>query len=451
MDVAQASKQGIIVMNTPGGNTVTTAEHAIAMMCALTREIPQATASMKAGKWEKSRFMGSELYQKTLGVIGCGNIGKIVADRARGLRMNVIAFDPFLSDEVAQKIGVRKVELTELYKESDYITIHVPKTEKTANLLNKGAFSQMKKGVYLINCARGGIVNEEDLAQALEQGIVAGAALDVFAKEPVDPNHPLLKMDQVICTPHLGAATEEAQENVALEVAHQIVNYLVNGTIENAVNFPSVSGDAMKMLAPFITLSEKLGKFHGQLAKESPTEIRIEYSGDVSQLPSAPLTAAIVKGVLEPMLEGVSVNFVNAPFVAKDRGIKIVETKSVDHESFTALVTVTLIYKNSQKIVAGTIFGKKHSRFVRVDDYYFELVPEGRILIVHNQDQPGVVGSIGTFLAKNQINISRLQLGLSEKGNEALAFYNIEGEPTEASLTELARLPGLLSVQSVVL
>ena len=289
VDVAAASKKGIIVMNTPFGNTVTTAEHAISMMCALTRQIPQATASIKAGKWEKNRFMGSELYEKTLGVIGCGNIGKIVADRAKGLHMNVITFDPFLTDEVAEKIGVTKVDLDTLFKDADYITLHIPKTEKTANLLNKDTFAKMKKGVYIINCARGGIINELDLADAISSGQVAGVALDVFAKEPVDPNHPLLKLDQVICTPHLGAATEEAQENVALDVAHQIVAYLTTGTVQNAVNFPSVSGEIMKALAPFLPLAEKLGSLQGQLATESPTEIVVELTGELSRLPGAPI------------------------------------------------------------------------------------------------------------------------------------------------------------------
>lgn len=449
VDVPCASKMGIIVMNTPGGNTVTTAEHAISMMCALTREIPQATASMKAGQWEKSRFMGSEMYQKTLGVIGCGNIGKIVADRAQGLKMKVVAFDPFLTDEVASQIGVKKVDLDTLFVQADYITIHVPKNEKTANLLNKDAFAKMKKGVYLINCARGGIVNETDLAQAIEKGIVAGAALDVFDKEPVDPNHPLLKMDQVICTPHLGAATDEAQENVALDVARQIVNYLVTGTIENAVNFPSVSGEAMKALQPFLTLAEKLGKLQGQLAGESPREITIEYAGEISKLPTAPLTISILKGILEPVLEGETVNLVNVTSVAKERGIKISETKSQDNENFATLLTVALHFKSGRRVVAGTIFGKKHPRLVRLDDYFLEALPEGKILIIRNEDKPGVVGNIGTLLAKNKINISRLQLGLLKNTKEAVAFYNVEGDVTVDVVAELKKLPGLLNVQQV--
>ncbi len=452
VDVPAASKKGIIVMNTPGGNTVTTAEHAIAMMCALTRDIPQATASIKSGKWEKNKFMGSELFQKKLGVIGCGNIGKIVADRALGLKMKVITFDPFLTDEMAAKLGVQKVELDELYKNADYITIHVPKIDKTANMINAAAFSKMKKGVYLINCARGGIVNEKDLAAAIEAGIVAGAALDVFSIEPVDPANPLLKMDQVICTPHLGAATEEAQENVALDVARQIVNFLVDGTIENAVNVPSVSGEILKMLHPYISLGEKVGKLQGQLAVESPTEVVIEYSGDINKLPTASLTIAILRGILEPMLADETINAVNAPFIARERGIKVTESKSPESHNFNSLVTVTLKFKSSEKIVAGTLFGKTNPRIVRVDDYYLEAVPEGKILVIKNQDKPGVVGSIGTLLAKNAINISRLQLGLSSKhGKEATAFYNVEGNITDAVVAELKKIPGILSVQLVEL
>ncbi|MDO8519505.1 MAG: phosphoglycerate dehydrogenase [Deltaproteobacteria bacterium] len=451
VDVPAATKKGIIVMNTPGGNTVTTAEHAISMMCALTRQIPQATSSIKAGKWEKSRFMGSEMYQKTLGVIGCGNIGKIVADRALGLKMKVIAFDPFLSDEIAEKIGVKKVELDDLFKNADFITLHVPKNEKTANLLNKEAFAKMKKGVYIINCARGGIVDEKALADAIEAKIVAGAALDVFDKEPVDPANPLLKLDQVICTPHLGAATEEAQENVALEVAHQIVDFLTTGTIQNAVNFPSVSGETVAALKPYLSLAEKIGKLQGQLAGESPTDISVEYCGELTKLPIAPLTVVVLRGILEPILEDVSVNMVNAPVIAKERGIRVTESKITDHADFSSLITVTLGFKSGKKTIAGTIFGKTHPRIVKMDDYYLEVVPEGRILIIHNEDKPGVVGNVGTLLAKNNINISRLQLGISKSTKMAAAFYNVEGSVGPQVLVDLKKLPGIVSVQQVVL
>lgn len=447
VDVPAASKKGIIVENTPGGNVVTTAEHAISMMCALTREIPQATASIKSGKWEKSRFMGSELYRKTLGVIGCGNIGKIVADRALGLKMNVITYDPFLSDEAAHNLGVKKVELDDLLKNSDYITLHIPKTEKTANILNAAAFAKMKKGVRIINCARGGVVNEKDLAEAIEKGIVAGAALDVFEKEPVDPANPLLKMDQVICTPHLGAATEEAQENVALEVAEQLVDFLVNGTIKNAVNVPSVSGEARNQLAPYLSLGEKLGALQGQLTKESPSEIIVEIAGEVAKLPSQPITVSVVQGLLKTMLEGESINSVNATYIAKDRGIKVTESKTAHAHDFASLITVTVKGKGGEKVVSGTIFGKSHPRIVRFDDYYLEAAPEGQILLVHNEDKPGVVGNIGTLLAKNNINISQLQLGLKGNTKEAMAFYSVEGIVSPTVVGEIGKFSGVLSVQ----
>ncbi|MBX7149351.1 phosphoglycerate dehydrogenase [bacterium] len=451
VDIPYASKKGIIVMNTPFGNTVTTAEHAISMMCALTRSIPQATASMKAGKWEKNRFMGSELYQKTLGLIGCGNIGKIVADRALGLKMKVSTYDPFLTDEVAAQLGVKKVELDELFKTADYITIHVPKTDKTANLLNKDAFAKMKKGVYLINCARGGIVNEADLADAIEKGIVAGAALDVFDKEPVDPNHPLLKLDQVICTPHLGASTDEAQENVALDVARQIANFLKTGTIENALNVPSVSGEVLKQIGPSLVLAEKLGSLQAQLAGESPTEVAVEYSGEISKQPVAPLTVAFLKGLLTPILEDASVNSINAPHIAKERGIKVVESKVAENDNYASLITATLKFKNSTRVVAGALFGKNHPRIVRVDNYFLEAVPEGKILVVLNKDQPGVVGNIGTILAKNNINISRLQLGLEPSTKNATSFYNVEGNIDNKVVDEISKVPGMIKVQLVQL
>src|SRR3989338_438321 len=451
VDLEEASRRGIIVMNTPHGNTVTTAEHAISMMCALTRQIPQATASIKGGKWEKNRFMGSELYRKTLGIIGCGNIGQIVADRARGLRMNVIVYDPFVTDEFVSKLGGKKLELNDLFKQADYITIHVPKNERTNNLINAEAFAKMKKGVFIINCARGGIVNEKDLVHAIESGIVAGAALDVFEKEPVDPAHPLLKLDQVICTPHLGASTDEAQENVAVDVARQIAAFLSDGTIQNAINVPSVSGEMLKRLKPYLLLAEKIGSLQGQLAKGAPEEVIVEYAGDISELPIAPLTIDILRGLLEPVMEDVAVNYVNARVLAKQRGIKVIETKSSGNENFSSLMTVTVKYKGKTQVIAGTIFGKTHPRIVRFNDYYLEAVPEGKILVVNNIDQPGVVGNFGTLLAKNKINISRMQLGLNPKTKEATAFYGVEGEITPQIIAELAKVPGIISVDLVKL
>lgn len=449
VDLPSATKQGIVVMNTPSGNAVTTAEHAIAMMFAICRKIPQATASMRGGKWEKGKFTGSELCNKTLGIIGVGNIGRIVADRALGLKMKVIGYDPFLSAEAAEKLGIRLVELPELYKNSDLITIHVPLMEKTKYLVNKAAFQQMKRGVYLINCARGGLVHEGDLVQAITEGIVAGVALDVFEQEPPPQDHPLLKLDQVIFTPHLGAATDEAQEKVAIEVAELMVDFFTKGTVRNAVNFPSVSGEVLKVLRPFIDLAEKLGSLQGQLATKLPQEVTIEYSGQILNYNLAPVTQALLKGLLAPMVSDVSLNYVNAPMVAKERGLKLVESKVSEHEDFTNLIAVTV--KNGREVrrVSGTIFGKSNPRLVQIDDFYLEAVPEGTVLVVHNHDKPGVIGNLGTLLGKNQINIARMQLGLTK--NEAIAFYNVEGEVTAKILEEIAKVPNIISVRKVVL
>jgi D-3-phosphoglycerate dehydrogenase len=328
VDKAAASKKGIVVMNTPGGNTITTAEHSIALMVSLARNIPQATSSMKDGVWDKKKFTGIELFNKTLGIIGIGNIGGEVAKRAQALQMNIIAFDPFLSDEQAQKMGVKKAALEEVFKKSDFITIHTPLTSETKNIINKKSIKLMKPGVRIINCARGGIVNEKDLYEAISSGQVAGAALDVFEQEPPKDN-PLLGLDSVICTPHLGAATDEAQENVATAVAEQIVDYLVNGTIRNAINFPSIRPDQVPKLRPYISLAEALGLLAAQLLEGSITEVSLEYGGETSALDTAPVTIAALKGLLTPILEE-TVNFVNAPVIAKERGIEVKEIKSAD-------------------------------------------------------------------------------------------------------------------------
>lgn len=451
VDIPAASKQGIIVMNTPTGNVITTAEHAISMMCSLSRKIPQATASLKEGKWEKSKFMGSEIYNKTLGVIGCGNIGRIVINRAQGLKMNVIGFDPFLSDEVAEELGIEKVTLGELFKRSDFITVHTPLNDKTHHLIDKEAFGQMKKGVYLMNCARGGIVKEDDLLEALEQGIVAGAALDVFEQEPVDPQHPLLKSDKVICTPHLGASTDEAQENVAVDVANQIVDYLLNGNIKNSLNTASASGDALKKLGPTINLGKKMGILQGQLCEEAPKEIHIQYYGDIATQTTDPVTTAILQGLLQPMLSDVSVNAVNAPYLAKERGIKVTESKVNAHSDYSSLVEVSLKFKDHESLVAGSIFGKSNPRIVRFNKISTELNPEGQFLIVENKDIPGVVGRIGTYLGSKKVNISNMQLGLDKKTQMATTFYAVQGQVNQDTLKGLKDLDGIVSVKQIQL
>lgn len=451
VDIAHASKLGIIVMNTPTGNMVTTAEHAIAMMCSLTRQIPQATASVKSGKWEKNRFMGAELYGKKLGVIGCGNIGKEVAKRAVGLYMEVIGFDPFLSEDKARELGIKKVSFENLLTQSDYITIHTPLNDKTKGLINKKSFEQMKKGVFVINCARGGIVDEADLAWALDQKIVAGAALDVFEEEPVDPKHALLKYDAVICTPHLGASTEEAQENVALDVAKQIGEFLTQGTIANALNSPSASPEVLEKLGPLIPLCEKIGHLHGQLCDELPKHVQINYYGDVIKHPTRILTSAVLKGLLTPVLSETKVNFVNAPILAQDRGLAVQESKFNAHTDYTNLVEVVLEYNKASCVLAGTVFGKNRERIVRFDNAYPEFRPDGVILIIQNKDEPGVVGRIGTYLGQNQVNIDSIQLGIDEATGLATAFYNLTGDIDKKVVEGLKKLQGLVSVRKVLL
>ncbi|MBI2082939.1 MAG: phosphoglycerate dehydrogenase [Deltaproteobacteria bacterium] len=452
VDVEAATKKGIVVMNTPSGNAVTTAEHAIAMIFAVSRRIPQANASLKSGRWEKgSKFIGSELCNKTLGVVGVGNIGRIVADRALGLKMKVIGYDPFLSREMAEKMGIELVELNDLFKRSDYITLHVPLNEKTRNLVDRKAFSQMKRGVYLINCARGGIVNEADLKVAIEEGIVQGAAFDVFEKEPPPPDHPFLKMDQVVVTPHLGAATDEAQENVAIEVAEMMVDFFATGTVRNAVNFPSISGEVMKILGPYIRLAEKLGSLEGQLLEKLPREIHIEYRGDISQYNVTAVTQSALKGLMSRMVNDVTVNFVNAPMIARDRGLKVVESRVSEQGDFASLVTLTLKNGETIRSISGTIFGKMNPRIVQIDDFYLEAVPEGTILVIHNYDRPGVIGNIGTLLGKRNINIDRMQLGMEKGTAEAIALYNVHGDVSEQVLDEIRKLPNIISVKKVVL
>lgn len=453
VDLPAASKHGVIVENTPSGNAVTTAEHAIAMMFAVSRMIPQATMSMKAGKWEKKQFTGRELCNKNLGIIGVGNIGKIVASRALGLKMKVLGFDPFLTPEAASKMGIELVSLEEIFKRADYITAHVPLNEKTRGLINRASFAKMKQGVYIINCARGGVVDEAALFEALESGKVAGAALDVFAQEPPPEDSPLVKHPKVICTPHLGAATDEAQENVATEVAEQVVDYFVKGEIRNAVNFPSISSELAKILKPYLNLAERLGSLVGHLVtEENPRKITLEYVGELAQYPTAPLTTCLLKGLLSVVLdEGGRVNYVNSPVLAKERGIKVVEAKVHEAEGFTNLIEIKVETAKGSRVISGTIFGTEHPRIVRIDDFYLEAQPEGHILLIRNIDKPGVIGSVGTCLGKNNVNIARMQLGLSSSSGEAMALYNVDSHVNTKVIAELKQLPNIISVQAIEL
>lgn len=449
VDKVAATKKGIVVMNTPGGNTITTAEHTIAHIVSLARLIPQATISMKTGKWEKKKFMGVELFNKTLGVIGIGNIGSQVAKRMQAFGMNVIAYDPFLSEDSANTMGVEKVDIKELFKRSDFITIHTPLTPETKYLINKKSIRIMKDGVRIINCARGGIINETDLYDAIVSGKVAGAALDVFEKEPPE-NNPLLSLDNFICTPHLGASTKEAQENVAVAVAEQIVDYLIHGTIRHAVNFPSIPADQVARLQPYINLAEKLGGFAAQMFEGGVTEITIEYRADAAQINTAPVTIAAIKGFLTPILLE-TVNFVNAPVIAKERGIEVKETKSTDEGDYQSMIALRVKAKGKESYVAGTLFSKKDPRIVYIDDFKVEIVPEGELLLLYNNDKPGVIGNIGTLLGKNHINIARMHFGRERQGGMAISVVSIDAHASPQIIDQIKKLPNILSVKQISL
>lgn len=439
VDIPAATQHGVVVMNTPGGNVVTTAEHAVAMMMALTRNVPQGTASLKAQQWDKKKLQGRELFNKTYGVIGFGNIGSIAADRARGLKMRVIVYDPNVTPDRIEKAGFEYVTLDELYEQADYITVHVPKLKQTTGLLNKNAFSKMKTGVMIINCARGGIVDEKDLYDAIKEGKVAGAALDVFETEPPGES-PLLELDQVICTPHLGASTKEAQTNVAVAVANQIVSYLKNDTVINAVNAPSVTGDLLKKLGPYLTLADRMGCLQAQLINGALKEVVIEYNGDFMSLDMSPVTTAVIKGLLSPLVTD-DVNFVNAPVLAKNMGIKITEAESNESLDYTNLITLQVVTTEMTSLVSGTIIGKNDPRVVKIDNFRLEMIPRGHLALIHNQDKPGAIGSIGTVLGENQLNIARMQVGQSDDGQNNIIFLRTDtpiSEPVQEKLRNLS-------------
>lgn len=448
IDVPAATARGIVVMNTPSGNNVTTAEHALSMMLALARSIPQATASMKAGRWEKSRFTGAEIFNKTLGVIGLGNIGSLVAERALGLKMKVVVYDPFVTEDMARKHGVELVRLDDLYARADFITIHVPLMAETRNLVGRDAFTKMKPGVRLVNCARGGIVDEEALAEAITLGKVAGAALDVFAAEPPPADHPLLQMDQVICTPHLGAATDEAQLNVATAIAQQVVNFLQHDVIQDAVNVPSISPEQRQTLRPYLTLAEKLGSLQGQLLDAAPTEIGIDYAGDVAELDVRPLTVAVLHGLLNHVAAS-SVNFVNAPAIARERGIKVVEATTTESKTFSNHITVRVKTTLGQNIVSGAIFGSDILRLVRINNFFVDSQPEGHILMLHNRDVPGVVGAVGVLLAEANVNIARLELGRDAVGGNAVSLIHVDNAIPDDVMDRLRTLPNIVSAERI--
>ena len=438
VDIPAATARGIIVMNTPFGNSITTAEHAISLMLALARQIPEADSSTRAGKWEKNKFMGVEIYSKTLGIIGCGNIGAIVADRAIGLKMKVIAYDPFLSEERARDLGVEKVELDTLFKRADFITLHTPLTDKTKNIIDAASIKKMKKGVRIVNCARGGLVDEAALAEALNSGQVAGAAFDVFVEEPATSNA-LFNLPNVVCTPHLGAATSEAQENVALQVAEQMSDYLLRGAISNAVNFPSISAEEAPKLRPFIALAEKLGSFAGQLTETGLSKVQISYEGAVAQMNTKALTSAAVAGLLRPMLQ--DVNVVSAPVVAKERGIMVEETTREMAGDFESLITVTVATQAQTRAVSGTVFADGRPRIVNIKGIRMDAEFGQSMIYITNLDKPGFIGRFSSTLGEAGINIATFHVGREAPGGNAIALIEIDGELPDAVLAKVRALP----------
>ncbi len=436
IDIPTATKNGVVVMNTPFGNAITTAEHSIAMMFSLARSIPQASASTHAGKWEKSKFMGTELYGKSLGLIGCGNIGSIVADRANGLRLRVLAYDPFLSEQRAIDLGVEKVEFDDLLERADIITLHTPLTDKTRNILGDDALKRVKKGVHIINCARGGLVDEDALKKGLDSGHIGGAALDVFAVEPAT-DHPLFGYENVVLTPHLGASTQEAQENVAIQIAEQMADYLVRGAVTNALNMASVSAEEAPRLRPFITLAERLGQFAGQLIRSSINGIEVIYAGDVAKLNTRPMTAAAIAGVLKPILS--DINIVSAPSIAKERGVAIAETYLDDVENFDSMIRLRIVTENQQRSVSGALFGAV-PRVTDVNGVAMEAGFGKHMLFVTNEDKPGFIGALGTALGSAGVNVATFNLGRSESGGEAIALLAVDEPVDGPTLREVQAL-----------
>ena len=436
VDIQAANEKGIVVMNVPGGNTLSAAEHTLALLFSLARRIPQANLSVKQGLWERKKFMGVELNGKTLGIIGLGRIGSIVAEKALCLKMHVLAYDPFISPEAAAEKGIELVSLDELFSRSDFITIHTPLTKETYHMIDRSAFEKMKPGVYIINCARGGIIDEEALYEAIVSGKVAGVALDVFEKEPVDPNHPLLKLDQVIATPHLGASTIEAQKVVAVEIAKQVVDYLLYGIVRNAVNVPSISAETLKVIQPVLNLGEKIGLLAAQISEGAIKEVEITYKGELAQLDTKPVTLALVKALLTPFLKE-DVNYVNALLRAKERNIKVLEAKTSETEDFTSLISVKVKHTEGETLVEGTLFGKKEPRIVRINGFRLDALPEGHMLYIFNEDKPGVIGRIGTILGKHNLNISRMYVGQDPMKKRNIILLSLDQPPTKEALEEL--------------
>lgn len=435
IDIEAASQKGIVVMNAPGGNIISTAEHTMSLILALSRKIPQANKSVKEGKWERKKFMGIQLYGKVIGIIGLGRIGSEVAKRAISFGMKVYAYDPFLSAEKAQTLGVKLVDLETILEESDYITVHTPLTKETKHMISDAELKKVKKGVRIINCARGGIIDEKALEKAVKNGKVAGVALDVFETKP-DEDNPLLKYDNVIATCHLGASTEEAQKEVAVEIAKQVVDALQGRGLRNAVNVPSVDPETYKILEPYVNLGEKIGLFQGQFSHGRVSKVIISYSGEMANQTTTPITIAVIKGLLTPMV-GENVNYVNASMIAQERGIKIIETKTAQMEDYTNLITVHVRTEDLKNTVVGTLFTRKDPRIVKINNYILEAIPKGYMIYTSYKDVPGVLGRIGTILGKNNINIAAMTCGREKPKGKAVTILNVDSEVSDNVLEEI--------------
>lgn len=450
VDLEAATQKGIIVMNTPGGNTISTAEHTMSMILALSRNIPQADVSTKKGEWKRSKFMGIELYNKVLGVVGLGRIGREVAKHAFSFGMKVVAYDPFLSREVAGELGIEIVDFKDLLEKSDFITVHTPLTDETRHIISEKEFALMKKGVRIINCARGGIVDEKALVKAVKEGKVAGAALDVFEEEPLKPDNEIIKLDNIIVTPHLGASTEEAQVNVSIEAAEIVRDALLGRGIRNAANYPCLDAEACKILEPYINLAEKLGLFSSQLAEGRFKELNIGYYGNIVQHDLTALTLALVKGILSPILKE-TVNFINSTSLAKERGINVREIKSSKEEEFVTLIQLEIKTDKETRKIAGTLSANKQARIVKIDDYYVEVSPFGEMVVIQNWDKPGIIGNLGNLFGAYKINIAAMTFGRQAPGGKAITIVNVDSPISAEILEKIKKIENILAVKVIKL
>ncbi|MBE0576634.1 MAG: phosphoglycerate dehydrogenase [Desulfuromonadales bacterium] len=450
LDLEAANRKGVVIMHTPFGSTTTTAEHTIAMVFALARRIPSACQSTKSGQWQSERFLGIEIAGKTIGVLGGGKIGRLVVERAIALKMKPIVYDPYLTEETIRLLGAEQVTFEELLTRSDFLTLHTPLNADTANILNRETLARVKPGCYIINCATGGLIDETALAEAIEAGRVSGAGIDVFAKEPPGADNPLLKLEQVICTPHLRTATRDAQVNVTVQVATQVIDFLTNGIIVNAVNVPSISADLLANLRPHLELAERLGSFQAQLYGTGLEEIRLEYAGTVTEHPTEPLTMAALKGILTPMI-GPEANYINAPHLARERGILVSETRSQISRGFSSMIRLTVVGAKGEHAICGAMFGEDDYRIVRVNGCYVEAIPHGHILVLFNEDRPGIIGFIGQVLGEAQINIAGMNLTRQSVDGQAVSLINVDSCISDETLEKLRAHPHIVAASQIVL